>query len=447
MSSKKHIYQSILYCLLLTTVWSQELAYNKSISKSFHAAHGLAFEGDIIAAKGILETLDTKSTIDMEAGTLLARIHSWEGNYDEARKRFNRIISEDRQNAEAWISAVKNELYAKNEATALGLANKALFFLKHNPELERLRDLAISDIQNKDYPKLLEDEGIVIPLMPKKKNERTPASDIGVKSILGEPNAKDNEKTAEKSSEKRLPSNRIGISNSFTAYDDVYDPMFYSSISYRRKTLAGSIIPKINYSNRLNKQGLQYEFDFYPKFSKRFYAYLSYGYSNASIYPNHKVSGDLYTNLPGAIEFSAGMRYISFDTKNISVITNSLGHYRGNYYFSLRSYITPQRNNLTKVSGNLLVRKYFRDGENFLGINFGMGYSPLLRQLHDGDELLAETLLYVESQRLNLQYQFTPKQHPNIYMASLGVARQELSYGTGNFFWAVSAGISYQIKF
>ncbi|MGB5371288.1 MAG: YaiO family outer membrane beta-barrel protein, partial [Flavobacteriaceae bacterium] len=117
------------------------------------------------------------------------------------------------------------------------------------------------------------------------------------------------------------------------------------------------------------------------------------------------------------------------------------------YYFSLRSYITPQANNLTRVSGNLLVRKYLKDAESFIGVNAGLGYSPELRQLRDGDELLSETLLYIESQRLSFEYQFSAKNTPNIYRANLGVTRQELVFDTGNFFWSISAGITYQVKF
>ncbi len=76
-----------------------------------------------------------------------------------------------------------------------------------------------------------------------------------------------------------------------------------------------------------------------------------------------------------------------------------------------------------------------------------MGFSPELRQLFGGDELLAETLLYVESQRLSLAYQFTPRKSPNIYKTNLSIRRQELAFDSGSFFWAVSAGLTYNVKF
>ena len=60
--------------------------------------------------------------------------------------------------------------------------------------------------------------------------------------------------------------------------------------------------------------------------------------------------------------------------------------------------------------------------------------------------MLAETLLFIESQRVNLEYQFTNKKNKNIYKARLGVRRQELAFDSGSFFWGITAGLNYQVK-
>jgi YaiO family outer membrane protein len=138
---------------------------------------------------------------------------------------------------------------------------------------------------------------------------------------------------------------------------------------------------------------------------------------------------------------------MSFDSRDISIITNSLGLYKGNYYFSLRTYITPKPNKLTRVSGNLVIRKYLRDGENYLGVSGGIGFSPELKQIVLEGTLLAETLLYLESQRLSMEYQFTGKNTPNIYKTRLGIARRELFSEPGSFLFSVSAGLTYKVKF
>ena len=110
--------------------WGQELAYNGPKKPDVAQAHQMAFEGDHTSAKDLLLKILSKTPDDIQARSLLASTFSWSGKYDEARKHFNKITSEERTDRDVWISAIKNELYAKEDATALGLANKALYYLK-----------------------------------------------------------------------------------------------------------------------------------------------------------------------------------------------------------------------------------------------------------------------------------------------------------------------------
>ena len=442
----KNIHSILIFLCLSMYTWGQDVAYN-DVDDTYAQAYELAYDGKNEQAQTIALGILNKDPDNIEVRTLIARTYSWSAQYEKARREFNKLTSLVKDNRDIWILAVKNELYANNSATAIGLANKALAHIPNDVELERLGEMARNRIASQEYPaKSWIDNSSSIPTKEivetsKKKAEARVANKPDSQTKI--------EETVEKKEdeEKDVLNNRVAIRNSFTVFDQRYDPMVFSTIEFKRQTLAGSILPRINYSNRNGEQGLQYDLDFYPKFSKRFYAYLNYGYSNASIYPNHKVGGDLYVNLPGAIEFSAGGRFISLDSGDITAITNSIGHYRGNYYFSLRSNVIPKDDNLIQFSGSLLVRRYLKDAENFLSLNIGFGYSPELRQLVSGAELLAETVLFIESQRMSVQYQFTGKQNPNVYSASVGVSRQELSFQSGSFIWAVSAGLAYQVRF
>ncbi len=423
-------------------IHGQDLAYNENPVLPFQNARKKALLGDHKAARTTLDQLLTDDPDNMDARILLARTLSWDGKYQEARKEFNKVTSVERNNRGVWVSAVKNELYLKNGATALGLANKALLYIKEDPELLRLRQRAMELIENQVYPPWNEDpgEGLTLKKAKKKKKNKKKSAEVAEST-------EETKEVAKEAKEKKGPKNMFSVNNGFTVFNDFYDPMIRASVEYKRQTLAGSIIPRINYSNQFETNGLQYDIDFYPKFSKRFYAYMNYGFSNASIFPNHKVGGDLYVNLPWAMEFSAGGRFLSFDAREISIITNSVGYYKGNYYFSLRSYITPRSDNLTRFSGNLLVRRYLKDAENYIGVSAGMGLSPELRQIVLDNTVLSETLFYLESQRVNMEYQFTAKGTPNIYKAQLSFARQELFAEPGNFIFSVGAGFIYKVKF
>lgn len=411
--------------------WGQDTAYNELTEGSYEQAYQMAYNGKHKLAKDILVNIAAKTPKDLKAKALLAKTYTWGRQYKKARIQFNQLLIKERNNIQYWISAIKNELYAGENATALGLANKALFYKNEDNEILRLKKLAEERIENRVYPELgwfNTNQKI----SKKLKEQKSKKKEV-------------NPETTEAKKEAFSGSN-FGINNSYTFFSERYDPIFFSSISYKHQTKIGSIIPKINLNNRSGNSGVQFEVDMYPKFLKRFYAYLSYGYSNATIYPSHKASGDIYASLPGAFEFSAGGRYIVTQTQNITAITNSIGHYRGNYYFSLRSFINPRPGNLTRISANFLTRKYLKDAENYMGISVGLGYSPELRQIVAGDTLLAETLLFIESQRLSLEYQFTSKNNQNIYKARVGVRRQELAFDSGNFFWGITAGLNYNVK-
>jgi YaiO family outer membrane protein len=432
----KENFLTALIGMLSLWVSAQDAAFLSGPENTLLTARNLAFEGNNISAKDTLTHLLGRYPQHTEARALLARAYSWQGDFEEARAEFNKITSSEPDKKDVWVAAVKNELYAKNDATALGLANKAMYHVGQDQELERLRALAMKNVETKIYK-------------PYRKDKLLPAtgSPGGPKTRGSEKKKAEKGGASKETDKKRKPTNTVGVSNSFTLFSEVYDPSVSSSIDYKRQTRFGSIIPRISYSNRFQTHGLQYGVSMYPKIAKKMYAYLSYAYSSSAIFPNHRIGGDLYASLSGAIEASAGMRYMSFDSRDISIITNSLGLYKGNYYFSLRTYITPKPNKLTRVSGNLVIRKYLRDGENYLGVSGGIGFSPELKQIVLEGTLLAETLLYLESQRLSMEYQFTGKNTPNIYKTRLGIARRELFSEPGSFLFSVSAGLTYKVKF
>ena len=410
---KRTYLMAMLIGIFSVPILAQDHFYNGDPDASFLAARTLAFNGERSIARDTLKHILTKYPNYSDVRTLLASTYSWDGNYNEARGHFNKITSKDRQNKETWVAAIKNEMYAKEYYIALGLSNKAMHYLKEDQDLIALKKEILIQIKK--------------------------ASEVVLKNDEDEAN-----KEAKK---EKVFKNSIGISNRYDVFDVAYDPMVYSSLEFKRETKMGSIIPRINYSNRFQINGLQYELDAYPKFSKTFYAYTNYAFSNAPTFPNHRVGGELYANLPKSLEVSIGMRYLDFKSTQVNIFTGSVGMYRGNYYVSLRPYITPSKVKPISLSGTLVGRRYLKDAENYLGFLAGYGFSSDLRQLRDGDEVLAETLLFVESQHLLLEYQFTSKSQPHLYKANLGVLRQELAFDSGNYYWSVSAGFTYHIKF
>ena len=403
----RSLFIAALLCLFaIGQGWSQPEAIAYNPDEAFYRARNLAFEGRRDQARDSLVRIlsDFPEYTDVQA--LLAKTYSWDGEYDKARLHFNRITSRDRRQEEVWVAAIRNELYAGNPSLALGLANKALLYLESSPEIEEIRR------------GILEGKGGT----GEKEDGREPESAPEAQNLLA-------------------------LANWLEVFDTGYDPMFYASLEYQRTTPFGNLVPRINYSDRFDTKGLQYELDLYPVLSKTFHGYLNYGYSNISIYPNHRAGAELYANLARGHEASLGMRYIDFRESVATLLTASFGWYRGNYYLSLRPYLSLSRDRSPGVSGSVLGRRYFGDKHHYLGVRGIYGISPELRQLRSGSELLAETLLFVESQQLQVEYQFAGAGAKNRYRAELGVGRQEFLLESGSFYWVFQAGVRYMYGF
>ena len=387
-------------------LWSQPKALSYDPDQAFFRARDLAFDGQRDQARDTLLRIlnDYPEYTDVQA--LLAKTYSWDGEYDRARLHFNRITSRDRRLEEVWVAAIRNELYAGNPSLALGLANKALLYLESSPEIEGIRTEILAG-----------------------------------KHELGGRNEKGDTEHEEEAK------NLLSFSNWLETFNTGYDPMFYSSLEYQRSTQWGKVLPRINYSNRFDTRGLQYELDLYPSFSKTLSGYLNYGYSDALIYPNHRAGAELYANLDGGYEASLGVRYLDFRESEATLLTGSFAWYRGNYYLSLRPYLSLFKDRSPGISGSVLARRFLRDKHQYVGVRGIFGFSPELRQLRSGSELLAETLLFVESQQLLLEYQFAGAGAKNRYRAEVGVGRQEFLFESGSFFWVFQAGVRYTYGF
>lgn len=406
--SIKQLLVILIFSFLTLGIQAQAEKYKGNPDASFFAARDMAFSGNRAAARDSLYKILTKYPDYADVRNLLAKTYSWDGAYIKARHHFNHIISKEKYLKEVWVAAITNEIYSEEYYLALGLSTKALDYLQNDADILALQEKAkIGVLKDKTIEEV-----------------------IYLDAEAGD-----------------IKKNALGFRTSVDVFDVAFDPMTYASISYSAKTKYGTIIPTLNYSNRFQTDGMQLELDAYPKFSKKLYAYLNYGFSESIIYPNHRAGAELYTNLPNAMEASVGIRYLDFEENQVFIFTGSYGLYRGNYYLSIRPYVTPAPNNNLTLSGNVIVRKYLKDKYNFIGLNASYGFASELKQFIADNVLLAESILFLETQNLLLDYQFTVKGLENGLGLTIGVTRQELAFSSGDFFIAGTVGLNYQFRF
>ena len=172
-----------------------------------------------------------------------------------------------------------------------------------------------------------------------------------------------------------VPTTGIAADASYVSFSGDTDPWRLASVALTRRTAAGSFIARVNYANRFATDGVQVEADAYPRLNKTVYLYLNAGYSSATVFPEWRAGGEVFTSLPNAWEASLGFRQLRFGGAPVTLITGAVGKYIGNYWLSLRPYLRSKDSGLSASAG-LTARRYFEDGDHWVGAAASYGSSP-----------------------------------------------------------------------
>jgi YaiO family outer membrane protein len=321
-------------------------------AQTFDVARNYAFNGEREKARDICRQILAEG-FNSDVALLMGRTYAWDGMYDSARVVLQEVLAQRPENMEAYDALSDVEFWADNNARAIEYCNAALKLEPESPKfaMKKARIL-YSDEQY---------------------NEAVDVLETYLHENPGEPDF------LLKLKEYRLDAmkNKIRVVYTYDSFDSDFnrDPWHFLALSYGRKTKLGSVIARLNYANRFDSNGLQFEVDAYPKIGENNYAYVNYGYSSDALFPGNRFGFELYHNFPKAWEGSIGMRYLDFSSSGVDIYTATLGKYVGNYWISLRSYVTPDTDG-TSVSGALSVRRYFADSENYLGLKLSYGVSP-----------------------------------------------------------------------
>jgi YaiO family outer membrane protein len=346
---------------------------SSNVDELFKNAREFAFEmKDFKTARNICNRILKKSPNYHDVSVFLGRLYAWDGYYDSARVVLNGVIKEDSSNYDAINAAIDIEYWSDKSNQALKYVNLGL---SNHPESEEYllkKAKILSDLKRYD------DSFAALEILFKINNNNPEALQF-----------------AERLKED-LISNSVGVVYDYDKFNKTFDPWQALSISYSRKTPVGSVIGRVNYVQRFGDKGIQYELDMYPRFADGFYAYTNFGYSGDDIFPDYRIGISLYYSLPYSFEIDGGFRYLKFSSSDAIVYTAALGKYYSNFWFSLRTYITPQLKKASK-SFHLSIRYYLSDADEYLNLVLGTGISHDFRSIYKDYFLVAN--------KIGLEYQ------------------------------------------
>ncbi len=344
----------------------------------------------------------------------LGRVYTWSDQLDSARFQLNQVLAKDEKNIEAYSALYDLEYWNDNYSRALDHVNMALLHEPNSADLILRKAKVLNAL--KDTRQAL--------AFLKSYNNRNPDQDTTINYYrdLRQSNTK----------------NAVGVSYEYVYFDKRFnDPWHFASVDYTRNTSIGSITGTLLYSNRFRSEGLQAELEAYPSLSKNIYAYVSAAYSEASIFPTFRGGVSLYYVLPKSFDAETGFRYLNFSSSKTYIYVLAIGKYSGDFYFNLKSYLTPDENAISH-SYTLSAKYYFSDRFNVIGAQIGSGIST--------DDYMRNITGVGNLQSYKFGINYSRDLSKNLTLAASGVwYYDEFSAGTwGSQF---SAGVSLSKRF
>jgi YaiO family outer membrane protein len=323
-----------------------------SCDSLFHLARNSAFERhDNARARALCKEALQQCPAYADIGDFLGRLYTWDHLPDSARQILLGVLEQHPANEETLSALTDLEYWNDRPGQALAYCERGLAAHPGSRALMLKKARILNDLKRYKEAALVCDS--LLKSDPKDGEVRQLA--LQTRSLTA--------------------GNQVGVSYDYVYFDKEFNtPWQLASVDYKRQTPFGGVFGRINYANRFNTNGVQAEMDAYPHLSRVFYCYMNFGYSgNVGVFPHYRGGFSLYANLPGSWEGDAGFRYLYFSSSTW-IYTVSLGKYYRNFWFNLRSYVTPGGG--TSQSYTLNARYYYGGADDYFSAGIGTGISP-----------------------------------------------------------------------
>lgn len=381
-SLNKHLI--LILSLFAVSVYSVSAQQNElTVDRQFELARQAAFEEENYdnARKYAYAALE-KSPDYHGIRIFIARLYAWEENYDKAREELHYVLKRDPDNHNALSARLDVASWSGNYEQGLIWVNRALEYYPQDEDF-LLSKAALQ--QQLHRPEAAEQTYInILDLYPGSLRAREGMKSLNLKQMKYQ----------------------ATLSYRHDRFSQIFDPWNFWEVQLSRQTGIGSIIGRVQYANRFSTNGVQFNLDAYPSLTEGLYAYISAGYSDASIYPDFRFGLSLYKSLPSAFELEGGFRYLDFGSSETAIYTVSLSKYWGNYLFTGRTYLVPSSAGNSQ-SLNLLARRYFSSAQSYFGISGGFGTAS-------SDIQFSQDIQRLDSWSLTLEGQYPLNRRVNI---------------------------------
>jgi YaiO family outer membrane protein len=413
---------AIAFIILVTRAHGQTPVDSTQTEFRFQLAREKAFDGERTAAIQLLRGLTKTDSTNSDVRLFLARVYGWEASYDLAKQEINIVLKADAHHEEAIALLLDIAIWSHEFNWGLQEVEKALSQKPTSIPL-LLRKARLQNNLN-EYEQA--NQTIKILLTIDSQNEEA----MQLKSQL----------------KAKLYRYEISATVSTAHFSQTFSPAYYWSTQLTRYNRWGTLSGRVNYASRFNNRGVQPELELYPRFSRRIYAYLNYGYSESILFPRNRMGAELFSRLWKNLEGSFGLRYMDFrNMSSVYMYTGSLSWYKEKYWIMARPTLVATRDLMTYATA-VTVRRYFKDESSYVNLILSTGLLPDERRLQSGVGVSLDKMYALKSNSITLGLNKVLRNHSSVRL-SIDATYREKSAGLNQYLWINSCQVALARKF
>ena len=290
---------------------------------------------------------------------VLGRAQQMTGETDKARQNYNLVIDKDKDYKTAFYYLFELEFQTDNYQRAKEVSETAITY---NPDEKDFYFKKLSTFQS--LGDLKGEYMYIKEIQPKFPDD----SDLDRRLVT---------------LELRFDFDIAGFNYSFTAFDrDNVGPWHLVSFQYIRQRKWGSLIPRINYANRLsdvsdNRNGIQYELESYFFTGINNYSFIGGSYSNDEVFPTWRLRASHFMFFNKGWGADVGVRYDqTFDDRKFYTAALGINKYFGSNWMNLRSFFMTENEDKYYPAFTLTTRHYLDTRFDYIGLILSYGTNP-----------------------------------------------------------------------
>jgi len=357
-----------IYKIAFVIIFSVFFPFQKNAAQNidslFTSARALALQHKTVQARVICVHILTIKPDYTDALLLRGRTYSWDRNFDSARIELQKAYKLQPSYQDVSIALIDNEIWADDFDQAGKLVDESLAIFPKNTDFLWRKAHILQKLEKfKDALNVMD---ILLEIQPENEEYKRFRDELKIS----------------------MSRQKIVIDYAFDYYSVPYlRKTHIFSLSYILKTDNFSLNPRISSGHLISNESvffqdrdIQAELDAYINLTKKSYFYFNAGFAATPFFPKKRLGLEYTMSLPFSTEASVGYRYLQYispaeEIENISIFTISIGLYLGDFWFSLRPFITPKDGEVSKTY-IFTTRMYFENPDNYLTLILASGNSP-----------------------------------------------------------------------